>query len=344
MRATRWHLRDISRVDMRLRCCVLRQISALADRISPRPPERKPASHKKKKFLTLVLTQLDESRDKKRVSTIRHEWAHVATDKGSGFRKPFPSRSPNPASVHSIHNLHSIKNPQITEFTMKSRLLLIGLASCFATYSQAAIVFQTNSGTTNALGNLSLTGMINTFDTSLGTLNSVTLSLGVDGTSNFTKFENLHDPTTWTVDLTPDSPGKISVLFWNSALGIGVNKDMTMTQNIFSVPTYAGTDYVVPFTSNPVAGAPGLNSNDYNKDSYDLSAFKGDGVTKVLNMEIVYNPNWAKSGPTIGDVDTITGSATVEWSVQYNYTIPEPATSALLGLGGLALVLRRRKA
>ena len=226
---------------------------------------------------------------------------------------------------------------------MKSRLSLIGLLSCFATFAQAVTLFQGGSGTTDALGRLNLCSSINTFDTSLGTLNSVSLALGVDSTSNFTKFQNLHDPAVWTVNLDPDSPGKINIQFLSPTSGIGVTKPLTMLENSFTVPTYAGSDYVVPFTYNP-AGTAGLSSANFSKDTYDLSAFKGDGVTTVANMKVLYDPHWRKSGAGNSDVDTVTGTATVSWTVKYSYTpVPEPATPALLGLGGLVLALRRTR-
>jgi MYXO-CTERM domain-containing protein len=228
---------------------------------------------------------------------------------------------------------------------MKSKLIVLGMLFSLATFSQAATTTpQVGSGTTGPLGTLDLSSVITTFDTSLGSLNSVTLMLGVDSTSNYTKFQNIHPASVWTIDLDPDTTSKFSVEFRNSALGIGVNKDMTMLTNTFNVPTYAGSDYVVPFTNNPTNGVAGYNSKDFNSASYDLSAFKGNGVTKVANMDILYNPIWNKSGPSIGDVDTITGTATVEWVVVYNYTVPEPTSAGLAVLGVAAFGLRRRRA
>lgn len=78
--------------------------------------------------------------------------------------------------------------------------------------------------------------------------------LSVGSTENHTKFQNLHGTADWTVDLKPDTSSEFSVEFRNTALGIGVAQDMTMLTNTFTVPTYAGANYVVAFTNNPHAG------------------------------------------------------------------------------------------
>ena len=56
---------------------------------------------------------------------------------------------------------------------------------------------------------------------------------------------------------------------------------------------------------------------------------------------VSYGYNWV---PVVGETPTISGTLPRTYSMQFTVEpIPEPSTTALLGLGGLALILRRRK-
>jgi len=85
-----------------------------------------------------------------------------------------------------------------------------------------------------------------------------------------------------------------------------------------------------PAPNDPVTGF-GMTQLNYQTDSYDLSGRQYQGLSSITFRIYV---NSAGCGASVADNITITGAAV---------PTPEPATMALLAIGGIGALLRRRK-
>lgn len=213
-------------------------------------------------------------------------------------------------------------------------ILMIVVLVCAS--ADAATITQTWSQATTP-ANWTKTFVMAQFDTSLGTLNSVTLSLG-DSLAQTLMYENLNGPGTITFEIA------------------GVSK--------------TGCDFVLKFTGGSTLLADAIdNTPTYSYTAYDgVMDFGGtSGGTYLINLSQLAGSLYTGAGmsPFIGtgslSFDAVatgrsayrmTGgngavgvmtSAGANVTLVYDYTpVPEPATFGLLSLGGLILARRRR--
>jgi hypothetical protein len=229
---------------------------------------------------------------------------------------------------------------------MKARLLLsilAGLATCGFASAQTNLlestIFNFGSGTANALPTTTAPANVAVakFDPSLGTLNSVSLTLQASGTVFATEFNST----------------SVNQNYSNSwaTLNFGVKGPDGSTISIHpttGLPGFAGTaaPYAIQITgSSPFSLSPAsVYASSSNLGAYEAPgggfftlSFNSDGVPDGPISSSIQAPSGVS---TSGDA-TVQGTVTVT----YSYTpIPEPATYAgLLGAAALGLVIRRRK-
>ena len=131
----------------------------------------------------------------------------------------------------------------------------------------------------------------------------------------------------WTVNLNQGS-----IAFGNDTL------------QATTLPVYSRTLSVAPGTTR--ISATSVAATDVQTYHDGLAAFIGDG--SVNNMAVCFDGSWGAMGMRNGDSTTIVSyTGTADWAVTYEYglvtPVPEPGVLALMGLGGLTIVLRGRQ-
>jgi hypothetical protein len=213
--------------------------------------------------------------------------------------------------------------------------LLLGLSSL----AQADTISFTSSvsGATDWTQQLGLTQ----FNPTWGTLLSVTIDLSASFSSSFTITN-----TGGSTYLNPSSARRtLDIYLGSSAVDLAVD-----VQN----PNGTGNSWLTwissPLSLNGLASGAHLSANRSGSDSptggiytdiTTMGYFKGTGTT-VLDLFTTSGFLMQLTGGTSYDSSQAT-SATATGIVTYDFTpIPEPSSALFLGLGGLALVWRRR--
>ncbi|MBN1456592.1 MAG: PEP-CTERM sorting domain-containing protein [Sedimentisphaerales bacterium] len=164
------------------------------------------------------------------------------------------------------------------------------------------------------------------FNPALGTLNSVKIDLSGSMETTLT-IENLASTASFgsaktELDMTVLSPG-------------GVNALIELDSSWFSYNLNPGQS----ITTNPPLEKSGTLSETYTLAAI-LAEFTGPGTIELgagtFTIAVLANTG----GNTSVEQATY---ASLDGTVTYDYTVPEPATISLLSMGGLALLRKRRK-
>ena len=217
---------------------------------------------------------------------------------------------------------------------MKSKGLLVLACIALAAGAQAASYAVSGSASSAVPGSISVN--VTTFDSSLGTLTGVNLSLVNAKESATMRLVNGsgHSDESWSVVL---NNGIISFTDGSHASNVIWDNDGNALT----------TSYVSTYTAFGNATTPIAPSTPFGSANQTylagLAGYVGNGVSLVSGMTVDFYGSYGVNGLVGGDgyfVDTYTGSA--DWSVTYTYDVPEPTSLGLLALGAMALGMRRR--
>jgi hypothetical protein len=214
--------------------------------------------------------------------------------------------------------------------------------------ASAATIVQTASYSFVPNGSQTLT--FNKFNTALGTLTSVTVSVVLNKTGGSFQIDN-DSATAGTIDLTHSVTGSLSStvsLLNTSLVAIGTSGSLTASSSLTGQSIAATTgDSVSTFNSTGLGDNVVFNpENSSDSDtgtifSFVQAQYEGTGTyTTTVNALQTVGVTGVSGLQQAFTVSSVSGDVVVT----YNYTavVPEPASALLGGLGFLAILRRRR--
>ncbi|MGL4603022.1 MAG: choice-of-anchor E domain-containing protein [Iodobacter sp.] len=219
-----------------------------------------------------------------------------------------------------------------------TKLVLLLLASMTSFAASAAVQTLSFSGN-HSLQNTNWTDSLNIqkFNTALGALQSVSLDLysNVTGTA---RFESL-DSSATTVALDLGGIIRLATAAADATL-ITVNP---LVANKYNVTAFDGSIDLGGTSGKTINGLQAADSASVTLNSASWLSFFTGSDTVALNLTAAGKSSASGSGNLISQFST---NADAGYKVTYNYIatpVPEPETYALMGLGVIALLARRRK-
>ena len=150
-------------------------------------------------------------------------------------------------------------------------------------------------------------------------------------------------PTTNTADATPtgfgggtDYANVTTGIIWSNGVVGGASIDIAgLAEGDYNIKIFAGQGGVSANTTDLVVTATGTGSIGFDPAAQDRGAIYASGLPLSGTATV------GTGGTSINISNTNTGANAI-WGLGIE-AVPEPSSAALLGLGGLALILRRRK-
>lgn len=228
---------------------------------------------------------------------------------------------------------------------MKTAATLLAVLATMvsSSWAQSVISYTTNAvaGGNNAFANIAL----NKFDTGLGTLTDVLVTV------NFTTLGGSFSVSTPSDSETPAdveaATGRITIRGITNSLGF-----TQIGQTNFAVNTSPSLLYTVPAPSGSqiftIVGTNVLVASSQNISTNFWSAYQSAGGIGSVVFQVRNNPDVTVSGGVF-TLNALAFTANANMTVAYTYTpsaaVPEPGTwaAAALLLGGAAYTIRRRR-
>jgi hypothetical protein len=223
-------------------------------------------------------------------------------------------------------------------FTRNIALVVVVILSMMATVNATLLTYSDTYGPTIVGSAAGWAGAsLSKFDTSLGTLTKVTLTLDSDTYAGVINWDN-EATSASSVTLGIGAEVTINALSTLAATAVPLQTgSSSVDADNDGVPDYTGSD------SFGVTGGLGSDSDSTSStNAAVLALFTGAGtfdawLSTSVSTLVSTTGGWGPSTTVAGQTDGII-------TVTYEYTpIPEPATIALLGLGGMFLIRNKRK-
>ncbi len=219
--------------------------------------------------------------------------------------------------------------------------LMVGIISLPILSASADSVTYTGTVTPGILGG-NIATSLNMFNTGLGTLTGVQVTLDFSATpyASIVNYSGTNRTFTASDSVTHSyNPSDI----WT--ISYGTDSWTLAAPTVTTGPIFGSGQVVANFATLDFVGGTSAPADLTAASGLDFAAYEGLGSltffgTDGVGQDSATGPFFTSGGGGGGGAD-LAGTASVTYS--YISSVPEPTTLAMLGLGGLALILRKRR-